>query len=73
MKSKGLVELYILTFLKEHRRRSATNSIYWHIREEFMPMRPTGNASVKNSFSMSTASVTIFAKFLLSQMVVADA
>lgn len=32
--------------------RSATNSIYCFIRVQFIPIRPTGNASVRNSWKL---------------------
>ena len=37
-------------------RRSATNSMYWHMSRQFIPMSATGKASVRYSFSISTAS-----------------
>merc|ERR1719203_1643256 len=39
--------------------RSAIYSIYVHILSEFIPINFTGNASVRNSFSISTAEVMI--------------
>ena len=38
---------------------SATNLMYWTMRVEFMPMRATGRASVRNSISIVTASQMI--------------
>lgn len=45
MKSKGLVALYILLWRKETNRRSATNSIYWHIKDAFIPISLHGRAA----------------------------
>lgn len=33
--------------------------MYWHMRTEFMPIRATGKASLKNSCSIATASMMI--------------
>ena len=37
------------------RRRSATNSMYWRMRTQFIPIMLTGSASVRNSCSILTA------------------
>ena len=37
-------------------RRSATNSMYRHMRVQFMPINDTGSASTRNSCSIATAS-----------------
>lgn len=47
MKSKGFVALYSLTLPRETKSLSATNSMYWLMREAFMPIRPTGRASTR--------------------------
>lgn len=36
MKSKGLVDPQCFSFPRETRSRSATNSMYWHIRVQFI-------------------------------------
>merc|ERR1719464_530623 len=59
MKSKGLVVLYTLSQSSSTRSLSATNLIYCTIRSAFIPMRRQGRASVRNSHSMLTASLTI--------------
>jgi len=56
IKSNGFSAPYSLALPSETRRRSATNSMYWHMSSAFMPMRRTGSASVRNSCSISTAS-----------------
>jgi hypothetical protein len=45
IKSNGFLVVYNLGHPSEVRRTSATNSIYKHIWEEFMPMRSTGRES----------------------------
>jgi len=40
IKSNGLVMLYTLSLSRDMRRRSVTNSIYWHINVAFIPMSP---------------------------------
>src|SRR5574337_422869 len=59
MKSNGLVALYTFLQPSATSRRSATNSMYWHISSAFIPISFTGNESVTNSFSMVTALVII--------------
>ena len=59
MKSNGLVLFHSFSQPSSISNRSATNSMYWHIKSEFIPINRTGNASVTNSFSIATASMII--------------
>ena len=51
--------IFTLEHLRATRSLSATNSIYCFIRLWFIPMSFTGRASVRNSCSMTTASLMI--------------
>ena len=51
--------IFTLEHLRATRSLSATNSIYCFIRLWFIPMSFTGRASVRNSCSMTTASLII--------------
>ena len=58
MKSKGFSVLNTLSKPNKSAIRSATASIYWHIKSLFIPIKSTGNAAVTNSFSKDTDSQT---------------
>lgn len=60
IQSNGFSALKYLGNLRATSSLSATNSMYCDMVTAFMPMRPTGRASVTNSFSHSTASRMIF-------------
>ena len=47
--SFGFVTLYTLSLPRDTSRRSATNSMYWHIRSEFMPISLHGRCLRSNT------------------------
>ena len=55
IQSNGLLTLYIFSTPRATNNRSAQNSMYSHIRVEFIPINSTGNALDTKTFSMSTA------------------
>ena len=59
IQSKGFLAAKCFSAPSATSSRSATNSMYSPIRPLFMPIRSTGSASVMNSRSIATASVTI--------------
>src|SRR5436309_3321013 len=59
IQSKGFFALNSLGTPKATSKRSAQNSMYSHIKVEFIPINSTGSESLTNSSSMATASRTI--------------
>ena len=59
IQSKGLLALYIFSTPRATNNRSAQNSMYSHIKVEFIPINSTGSASHTKYFSIFTASPII--------------
>ncbi len=59
MKSNGFWTFHSFSHSSSTRSLSATKRMYWDMSSQFIPIRLTGRASVRNSVSISTASRTI--------------